>query len=215
VITIEQLAGMVPCSIVTASIWYTPLLVAMSRWEISHTPERTAGFIAQISHESARLTRFEENLDYSADGLARTWPNRYSINPRATKKLPNDLAFRIARRPELIANYTYANRLGNGGFESGDGWRYRGRGPIQITGYDNYKECGRVLGCPLVFEPELLLIVDYGADAAAWYWYARGCNQAMDRGDYEEVTRLINGALIGYEDRLAALETAKTAIGLA
>jgi putative chitinase len=213
-ITLEQLALMVPCSIVTASVWHYPLLAAMSRWDIS-TPLRVAGFIAQLSHESNKLTELEENLNYSAEGLARTWPNRYAINPKATPKIPNDLAVRIAHRPELIANYTYANRMGNGGFESGDGWRYRGRGPKQITGLDNYRECGRALGLPLIFEPDLLLEVDNGAESAAWYWCSSGCNEAMDVGDYAEVTRRINGGMIGYESRVAALQTAKIGMGLA
>lgn len=213
-ITMEQLALMVPCSIVTASVWHSPLIAAMARWDIT-TPDRIAGFIAQTSHESNKFTEFEENLNYSPEGLARTWPNRYAINPHAKTKLPNDLALRIGRRPELIANYTYANRMGNGGFETGDGWRYRGRGPKQITGLDNYRECGRALGLPLVFEPDLLLEPDNGAESAAWYWATSGCNQAMDVGDYAEVTRLINGGMIGYESRVAALETAKIGMGIA
>ena len=113
------------------------------------TPARRAAFLAQVGHESSQLTRLVENLNYSAQGLAATWPGRY-LGPDGQ---PNALALRLARNPQAIADNTYATRNGNGDEASGDGWRFRGRGLLQITGRANYRLVGEALGEPLEAEP--------------------------------------------------------------
>jgi putative chitinase len=177
-----------------------PLMNAMTAWGIN-TPIRMAAFFAQIAKESGFLSTFTENLNYSADGLAKTWPKRYAVNPKAAIKVPNDLAQRLHRNPEQIANHTYANRMGNGSPESGDGWRYRGRGPKQITGKDNYTAYAQVSKYPgILLSPDRLLVPMIGADAAGWFWSTRKCSELIDAGDFRAVTIAINGGLIGYED---------------
>lgn len=187
------------CKPEVAAQWEEPLQEACQKWEIL-TPHRLGMFLSQIAVESGRLSRFTENLNYSAQGLANTWPKRYAVDPRAAQKVPNQLALKLHRNPQLIANYTYANRMGNRGPESGDGWWFRGRGPKQITGSDNYHAYQKVSGVPVVEQPDLLLVPMYGADAAGWYWYSAGCNEKADAGDYEAVSLAINGGLIGHED---------------
>jgi len=221
-ITVQDFAAAVPCSIEIAEVWQPWVSAAMDRWEVN-TPERAAGFIAQMSHESAHFTKFEEDLRYRAQRLAAVWPHRYAVNSKARPLVPNQLAVRLHLNPELIANHTYANRGGNGPPESGDGWRYRGRGPKQITFADNYRRCGTALGLPLLRNPDLLLTPEHGAMSAGWYWASHGCNQLMDCNQYAECTKAINGGLIGYEDgndsgyddRVEQWALARTVLGVA
>lgn len=189
-LTIPQFAAAVPCSIMTAKTWHEHIVAAMERWGID-TAHRQAGFIAQMAHESRSFGRFEEDLNYSAQRLMKVWPRRFPSLASTSF---------YAFKPENLANHVYGGRLGNGDYNSGDGWKYRGRGPKQITGKANYAECGEALGLPLVEQPELLLDPQHGAQAAGWYWASRGCNELMDANDYEGVTRKINGGLIGHED---------------
>jgi putative chitinase len=198
-LTLEEFQRAIPCSLQTASRWHPYIEKAMQDWHIN-TKKRAAGFIAQMAHESAKFTTFEENLSYSANGLARTWPSRYAVDKTAKVKVPNALALKIAYKPEFIANHTYANRFGNGDFLSGDGWRYRGRGPKQITFKANYIECGTALKLDLLNDPGMLMEPRYGAQSAAWYWSSRKCNEWIDLDDFEKCTKLINGGLIGHED---------------
>lgn len=198
-LTLDQLVDVVHCSPVRAVTWLKPLNKAMARWHIN-TRLRQAGFLAQIAHESQRLTVFVENLNYSADGLANTWPTRYAVDPRAPIRRPNALALRLHRNPELIANTTYANRMGNGTPESGDGWRYRGRGPKQLTGKQNYVAYTLAADVDVLTNPDQLLLPEIGADSAGWFWHTNGCSELMDAGDYRRVTLAINGGLVGYED---------------
>jgi putative chitinase len=207
-LTPEQFAACTRCQPTVAAVWVSHINPQLTRWKID-TPARVAGFLAQMSHESARFTRFIEVLNYSAEGLANTWPGRYSVNPNAVVKVPNDLAESIARNPEAIANHTYANRMGNGDVASGDGWRYRGRGPKQITGLENYTRLSKDVGVGFVNNPDWLLQPRYGALSAAWYWDWKQCNQLQDAGDFKAVTKAINGGLIGYDQRLELLENAK------
>lgn len=169
-----------------------PLAEACAEFGID-TPARLAAFLAQVAHESANLARLVENLNYSAQGLLAVWPNRFT--PEA--------ASAIARQPERIANRVYAGRLGNDDEASGDGWRYRGRGLIQVTGKANYAACGKALGLDLVGAPELLETPGPAARSAAWFWSSRGLNAPADRGDIEAITRTINGGLTGLADRKA------------
>lgn len=214
-ITLDQFTKMVGCSRDRAVVWHPLFIESMDRWFIN-TPLRQAGFLAQITWESGRLNNLQESLNYSVQGLVNTWPKRFGkeIEAGDGKKVlvPNERAKALGRSPEHpanqqgIANYVYANRMGNAPEETGDGWRFRGRGPKQITGHDNYKACGQALGLDLLGHPDLLLEPRYGALAAGWYWDMSGCSPLMDKKDFRAVTIAINGGLLGYNERKMLLE---------
>lgn len=164
-----------------AAHWATPLARAMERHGIT-TPRRAAHFLAQIGHESASLSRLEENLDYSAARLREVFPSRFDATT----------ARAYARQPERIANRVYANRMGNGDEASGDGWTYRGRGPIQLTGRANYRRMARITGLPLEAQPALAAEVAAGALIAAAWWQDAGLNTLADTGDILDVSRRVN-----------------------
>lgn len=163
------------------------------------TPARQSAFLAQCAHESAGFSRFAENLNYSAAGLAATWPGRF----RGADGQPNALALAYQRRPMVIANHVYANRMGNGDEESGDGWRFRGRGLLQVTGRGMYQRCGEALGLPLLEQPDLLLQPEQAVLSAAWFWQSKGLNALADQGDFEGILRRINGGRNGLAKRKA------------
>lgn len=189
--------------------WLPHISQAAHRYQIDASPRRLAAWLATIAHESARLARTVENLNYSAEGLARTWPSRYAdMNGK-----PNALAQSIARKPATIACLTYANRMGNGPSETGDGWIYRGRGLIQITGRDNYDRSGDALGLDLILNPERLEDPYYAAMSAAEWWHRHGCNELADTGDMAAVTRRVNGGLTGLDDRLKLYSAALAHLG--
>lgn len=181
---------------------------AMARYKID-SPVRVAAFLAQIGHESAGLTATVENLNYSAAGLAATWPKRY----RDPDGKPNELAERIARNPEQIANHTYADRMDNGGVESGDGWKYIGRGYIQTTGRENYTNLAQGTGINFVAVPALLEQPEYAALSAAYFWQVNGLNELADAGQFKLITKRINGGTHGTADREARWERAKEVLG--
>lgn len=160
------------------------------------TPLRRAHFMAQLAHESAGFKRLVENLNYSAEALLRTWPSRFT--PESAKA--------CARQPEKIANTVYAGRLGND--QPGDGWRYRGRGYIQLTGKANYAEFSqRVFGDDrLVHDPHQAAEPAVAMRIAGAYWVAKGLNTLADLDDLEAITRRINGGLHGLADRRRWLE---------
>ena len=187
-----------------AGQWLPHLSQAAHRYQIDASPRRLAAWLATIAHESARLTRVIENLNYSAEGLARTWPSRYADMTGQ----PNATARRIARKPEDIANLTYSGRMGNGGAGSGDGWKYRGRGLIQITGRANYAECGEALDLDLINHPELLEKPQHACMSAAWFWASRGLNTLADAGSFSNITSRINGGQNGAVDRQALYDMA-------
>lgn len=191
-----------------AIVYLEPLKAAMALNAID-SDARVSHFLAQVAHESAGFTRITENLNYSADGLASTWPRRF----RGDNGLPNALAHELHRRPQLIANHVYANRMGNGDVGSGDGWKYRGRGLIQLTGKSNYLAASIALyGSNLLcLEPEKVIEPDVAALTACWYWQANGLNELADLGDVAIVTRRINGGTIGLEHRARLTELALTA----
>lgn len=199
-VTAGQLQAIYNCAPALAGLFAAHLNVAMRRFGILE-PREVAMFLAQLGHETGRLARMRENLNYSAEGLAMTWPSRY----RGPDGGPNALARALHRKPEAIANTTYARRLGNGPEESGDGWRYRGGGGLMLTGRDNYTRCAAATGLALVSNPELIEAPEHAATTAAWYWWANGLSGISD---FRENTRRINGGLIGYEDRLALYEKA-------
>jgi len=201
----QQLLQILPNARPVAGVFVPALNAAMAKYAIT-TPGRVAAFLAQVGHESAQLTRMVENLNYSAQGLASTWPSRFAVDRGASPLQPNPKAVKMSRQPEVIANSVYADRLGN--VSLGDGWRYRGRGLIQLTGKDNYRECGEGIGLPLVDEPDLLLEPGPAAMAAGWFWDRRRLNGLADSGDLEAITRKVNGGMTGYPDRAAIYQRA-------
>ena len=185
------------------------LRIAARAFDIDTSPRRVAAWLATLAHESARFSTLVENLNYSAQGLAATWPARYADMTGR----PTETAISLARRPEQIANLTYSGRLGNGSPMSGDGWRYRGRGLIQITGRDNYARVGRALALDLLNAPDRLEDPYIAAMASAWWWADAGCNALADAGDLAAVTRVVNGGLTGLDDRLRLYAAALTHLG--
>lgn len=166
-----------------------------------NTVNRVASFLAQTAHESLEYKVMKENLNYRASALIATWPTRFNSNN----------ADSYSRQPEKIANCVYANRLGNGDEASGDGWKYRGRGPIQITGKENYTVCSKAIfgDDRLVINPELLATdMDAAIRSACWYWTSRKLNEPSDVGDVLTVTKKINGGKIGLDDRVKRFNNA-------
>lgn len=171
-----------------------------------NTPLRIAHFLAQIAHESGNLKYSSENLNYSQKALRTVF----------AKYFPTDeLAQAYARKAEKIANRVYANRMHNGDEASGDGWKFRGRGLIQLTGRDNYTQCGKALKLDLINHPELLADQpNVAVDAAAWFWYMRHLNTYADQDDIRHITQMINGGYNGLEDREAYLNRAKDVLNI-
>jgi putative chitinase len=183
--------------------WLDPLNETFQKYDIN-TPVRQAFFIGQCAHESGNFKILEENLHYSATRLMAVWPSRF---PSLV------VANQYANNPEKIANYVYAGRLGNGNEESGDGWRYHGRGLIQLTGKENYDNCGKGLSINLINQPNLLVEPQYAALSAGWFWNKKGLNALADVQDYDTMTKRINGGLIGLDDRKAKIAKAISVLG--
>lgn len=203
-ITKEALVNIIPeCSHV-ADKYLPHLLEAFDRFDIS-SPLRQAAFLAQVGHESTRLTRVEENLNYSANGLIRTFPNHFTA----------DTAKDFAYKPMKIANKVYANLLGNGPEDSGDGWRYRGRGLIQVTLRNNYRDCSkRLTGDEKEFlqNPDLLLQPEWAVRSACDFWDHNHLSVYADENslsDFKDMTKKINRALRGLDDRVFLWRRAK------
>lgn len=180
-ITEQQLLQILPKARPVAGIFLPALNRAMARWRID-SRIRQAAFLAQVGHESGQLRNLVENLNYSAEALVRTWPSRFTAQSSAA----------YARQPEKIANKVYGGRMGNGPEASGDGWRFRGRGLLQVTGRSNYRETGAGLGLSLEDEPELLEQAEHAAQSAAWWWAKRGLNEMADAGRFSDIGSIIN-----------------------
>ena len=193
-ITVEQFAHMFPKN-KNAQSWITALVDVLPTYQID-TPERIASLLAQCGHESAGFTVLQENLNYSADGLNKIFHKYF---PTLESAQP------YARKPEMIANRVYANRMGNGDEQSGEGYRYRGRGPIQLTGKDNYAACSEFLfqDDTLLNDPDMLLDPEYALHSACWFWWKNDLNTFADSADLLTMTKRINGGTIGLDDRIA------------
>lgn len=187
-LTTQQLLQILPNAGQVARFFVPVLNTAMSRYQIIGA-ERIAAFIAQVGHESGHMTRLVENLNYGAEALRKNWPSRFDV----------ELASSVSRKPEQIANIAYGNRMGN--TAPGDGWKYRGRGLVQITGKNNYQACGEALGLDLIAQPELLEKPQYGCMSAAWFWASNGLNTLADAGKFDAITQRINGGHNGAADR--------------
>ena len=156
------------------------------------TPQRVAAFVAQAAHESGGFTALHENLNYRAETLRKVFP----------KYFPTDaLAQQYAHNQEAIANRVYANRMGNGPEESGDGFRYCGRGLIQLTGQQNYQSFADSIETPVEQVPDFLQTFEGAVQSACWFWENNNLNQYADSGDILTMTKRINGGTIGLEDR--------------
>lgn len=186
-----------------AAVFATPLDQAMQEFGIGGT-EQQARFLANVGHETGKLTVFEENLNYSAERLMVVWPHRF---PTA------DSAIDYAHNPVALANKVYAGRMGNGDEASGDGWRCRGSGMLQLTGHDNYAACGRYFGMPLDQVGDWLRTPTGAARSAAWFYTENGLHHV---DTFDHVCDRINlgretdrvGDSIGWADRLAIYQRA-------
>lgn len=176
------------------------LNVVLPNKEIN-TSLRLCHFLAQIIHESGHFKYKSENLNYSAKALRSVFGKYFKTDAIANE---------YARKPEKIANRVYANRMGNGDEASGDGWKYRGRGLIQLTGKCNYDACGKAVGLDLLGNPDLLTeSAEASVLAACWFWNKNGLNQFADKDDITTITKRINGGTNGLEDRKSNLSKAK------
>ncbi len=179
--------------------WVKALVPAMDKYEINNR-DRICSFLAQTGHESGQFGRLVESLYYKTAGrLVKVWPKRFRTEADAIPYLMNE---------EKLGNFVYANRLGNGDASSGDGFNFRGRGIIQITGRSTYSAVGKAIGVDLVKHPEYLEQAAYAALSACWYWQSRGLNALADDKtddndleDFRRITLLINGGYVGVQER--------------
>ena len=172
--------------------WVDPLNETFERFGI-FTHNQQATFIGQASHESGNFKLLEENLNYKAATLMRIWPKRFPTLEKANE---------YAGNPKKIANSVYSNRMGNRDENSGDGWRFRGRGIFQLTGHANVFHAGKALGVDFVKDPDLIATPKYAALTAGWFWDTHKLNAPADALDHAKVTKIINGGTIGLEDRI-------------
>ena len=193
-----QLAQILKMKPAKAGEWIDAINETFEKFDIS-TPERQACFLGQCAHESGGFTALSENLNYSAASLCRVWPKRFPTM--------ND-GQNYEKNPQKIANKVYASRMGNGDEESGEGYAYRGRGLIQLTGKSNYEACGEALGVDLVENPDLVATPQYAALSAGWFWNKNKLNAYADKNDMEGLTKKINGGTHGIEDRVARTQAA-------
>jgi putative chitinase len=173
--------------------WAEALNKILPDYEIN-TPQRVAAFVAQAAHESGNFTALHENLNYRAVTLRKVFPKYFPTD---------DLAAQYAQQPERIANRVYGGRMGNGPEESGDGFRYCGRGLIQLTGKSNYQAFADSIEIPVEQVPEFLQTFEGAIQSACWFWESNNLNQYADSGDIVTMTKRINGGTIGLADRQA------------
>ena len=188
--TKEKLAQIIPGN-PHLDHWYEALCEILPDYDIDTVP-RVAAFLAQTAHESGGYRAIKENLNYKAESLMRVWPRYFPTI---------EIARQYAQQPEKIANRAYANRMGNGPEESGDGWKFCGRGLIQLTGKDNYTRYAESLEISLDEASEHLTTFEGCVQSAAWFWEANNLNQWADQGDILTLTKRINGGTLGLEDR--------------
>jgi len=170
-----------------------PLNATFIKFKID-TDRKQAAFLGQCGHECGNFKIFEENLNYRAETLMKLWPKRFPTL---------EFAKQYERNPRKIANSVYANRMGNRDEASGDGYRFRGRGAIQLTGHSSYYHAGQALGVDFVADPDLVATPLYALMTAGWFWSTHGCNELADAMNWVGLTKKINGGTIGLDDRVA------------
>jgi putative chitinase len=188
---VDQLQKMIPTNKFVDD-WVESLNNVLPEYEIN-TPDRIAMFIAQCGHESMDFRVLQENLNYRWESLRRVFPKYFSND---------DLARQYAHKPEMIANRVYGNRMGNGPEESGDGFKYSGKGLIQLTGKYNYTNFANSIGMSLEEVPEYLITFEGAVKSACWFWNQSDLNSWSDQQDVRTVTKKINGGFNGLEDRI-------------
>lgn len=199
-LSIDEIKPIIPDMNWSKAESYIPYLnTVLPEFEIN-TPFRKAHFLAQLAHESGGLKYVEENLNYSAQGLRSIFGKYFPTM---------EMAEQYARKPEKIANKVYANRMGNGDEQSGDGWKYRGRGLIQLTGKSNYQRFGQEYSLDSENNPDLLLDPEVALISACWYWKRNKLNNYADADDIHMVTKRINGGTNGILHRQQYLESFK------
>ncbi len=184
--------------------WHHYLEQVLPDFEIT-TKNRVAAFVAQCAHESAGFKTLQENLNYSAAGLHGVWPKRF---PTIAAAQPYN------RNPERIANKVYSSRMGNGDEHSGDGWKFRGRGLIQLTGRSNYTQFSHDVyhDDRIVKDPDLVLEKSHAIYSACWFWHKNKLNAVADTGDMVRMTKIINGGKLGLADRIHHFHQAQSAL---
>ncbi len=187
--------------------WVDALNETFHRFNID-TKRKQAAFIGQCSHECGNFRTLEENLNYRAETLMKLWPKRFPTL---------EFAKQYERQPRKIANSVYANRMGNRDEASGDGFRFRGRGAIQLTGHSSYFHAGKALGVDFVMEPDLVATPKFAALTAGWFWSTHNCNELAENGTpldsagestWANLTKKINGGTIGQADRIKHIREA-------
>ena len=201
-VTEQQLKRIYPRSTQASRLAYCDHINKTADQFAIDTSVKMAAFLAQIGHESQQLSKVVESTFY-------TDPVRLYRLFKSDFRSEAD-AMNFIRKPEACANRIYANQNGNGPEASGDGWRYRGRGLIQITGRANYRDCGSALGIDLVSKPEILEKPEYACLSAGWFWHTRNCNRLAERGEFVKLTRVINGGTNGLEERKSLFNVAMT-----
>ena len=183
--------------------WYTALCDQLPKYKIT-TPQRVAMFMAQCGHESANFTALKENLNYQAHALGSIWPKRF----------PPGVAEQYAHNQEAIANRAYCDRMGNGPEASGDGWKFHGRGLIQLTGRSLYEAFAREIGKDLDDVVAYCETFDGAIESACFFWEHHGLNAISDAGDIVHATKVINGGILGIDDRTARYRHALQIFGV-
>lgn len=205
-ITKEQLAEICPHLAANPALidaYYPPMVRAMNEFEITNE-RRVAAFIAQMAHESVEFTQVVENLNYSAPRLLAVFPKRFAKNPK--------MAWAIARNPVRIGDFLYGGRNGNAPDE---GFKFRGRTPTHLTFRSNYEECSSGIGVDIVTDPDVANRPDVMHRVAGWFWKMHGLNLLADRGQYDLITRRINGGTNGQDSRRRYHAKAKAVLGVA
>jgi len=196
--TLAKLTQIIPKAAGGVEPWYDELYELLPTFEIVSVA-RVAAFLAQTAHESGGYTALKENLNYKADTLRLVWPKRFPDQA---------MADRYARKPEMIANYVYASRMGNGDASTGDGFRYRGRGLIQLTGQDNYKAFSNYANIDIKDAPAYIETPRGAIHSACWFWDTNKLNAFADAGNFLGMTKRINGGTVGLEDRIKKYDKA-------
>ena len=197
----QQLADAVKIDLAHAEALLPGIETAIKTADLD-TPARLSAFLAQTGHESGGFKFLEENLNYKPETLCRVWPSHFN----------EENCHEFSGNPEAIANTAYAGRMGNGDAETGDGWRYRGRGFLQLTGKENYEHASSDLGFDFVSEPDAVATPEGATLTAAWFWKKHNLNHYVDNNDFTQMTKIINGGTIGLEDRVARFNHAMSVL---